>query len=290
MTIKYLVFSGGGPNTLSQFGALKILYGNFFDINNIQAIYANSAGSLLSVLLALKTDLCDLEDYFIKKPWGKYFEKNVNDIIEINNEKGLINHKFFTEMLEEFLNSKDIDVNISLKNLYEITKIELYFYGTKINNYSLQELSHKTTPDMSVITACKISSSIPPIFGPVKYNNEYYLDGGIFNNYPVNTCLEQTKCNIDEIFAVRVKGINAFKYDNIDEDNVIKYYGKLISDLICLNMTDNNQKDISNNLLITSTYETVDILLWKNFSNSETFRKGLVKLGEDTAIEFKAKI
>ena len=75
MTIKYLVFSGGGPNTLSQFGALKILYGNFFDINNIQAIYANSAGSLLSVLLALKTDLCDLEDYFIKKPWGKYFEK-----------------------------------------------------------------------------------------------------------------------------------------------------------------------------------------------------------------------
>ena len=95
MTIKYLVFSGGGPNTLSQFGALKILYGNFFDINNIKAIYANSAGSLLSVLLALKIDLYDLEDYFIKKPWGKYFEKNVNDIIEINNEKGLINHKFF---------------------------------------------------------------------------------------------------------------------------------------------------------------------------------------------------
>ena len=77
--------------------------------------------------------------------------------MEINSYKGFINHKFLTDILEEFLKSKDIDINITLKDLHAITNIRLYFYGTKIDNYSLQELSHKTTPDMSVILASTIS-------------------------------------------------------------------------------------------------------------------------------------
>ena len=37
---------------------------------------------------------------------------------------------------------------------------------------------------MSVITAMQISTCIPIIFKPIKYNNYYYVDGGISNNIP----------------------------------------------------------------------------------------------------------
>ena len=142
MTIKYLVLSGGGPNTISQFGAIKVLNNFFFDINNIKQIYATSGGTLLAILLALKCDIQDIEEYLIKKPWGKYFSNNINDILKVNNYKGFINHDFITDILKDFLKSKDLDVNITLKEFYNLTNIELYFYTTKVNDYSLVELSH----------------------------------------------------------------------------------------------------------------------------------------------------
>ena len=45
---------------------------------------------------------------------------------------------------------------------------------------------------MSVITAVRISCSIPVFFTPVKYNDCYYVDGGVTNNFPINYCNKNT--------------------------------------------------------------------------------------------------
>jgi NTE family protein len=39
---------------------------------------------------------------------------------------------------------------------------------------------------MSVIIALRISISIPIFFAPIYYNNNYYIDGGVYNNLGLN--------------------------------------------------------------------------------------------------------
>ncbi len=292
MTIKYLVLSGGGPNIISQFGAIKRLNNNIFNINDIKQIYANSAGTYLAILLALRCDLNDIEEYLIKKPWGKYFCNNINDILQLNNYKGIINHDFISDILKSFFKSKEIDVNITLKQFYDLTDIELYFYTTKINDYSLVELSYLSDPNLKIIDASVMSSSLPPVFGPIKYNGCYYIDGGLYNNYPINSCLHKSKCEQEEVLGIRVKGKESFLYDTerIENDNIINYFGKLLSDVVSKNMTDNDQINIKYNILIQPEYDTGDEELWKKFSENEEFRKELMILGETTANEFIERI
>ena len=53
--IKHLVIPGGGPTGIKALGALQYLEQNgYWNINNIETIYATSAGAILSVLLCLK--------------------------------------------------------------------------------------------------------------------------------------------------------------------------------------------------------------------------------------------
>jgi len=54
MTIKHLVIPGGGPVGLKALGALQYLEQNgFWNIADIETIYATSAGAIISVLLTL---------------------------------------------------------------------------------------------------------------------------------------------------------------------------------------------------------------------------------------------
>lgn len=290
MVIKNLVFSGGGPNGLSQFGAIKKLTEDIIDINDIENIYATSIGTVLSILLTIKIDMIDIEEYLIKKNWSKSFLHNSNDILNLDKNKGFINHNFIKEILECFLNSKDINIDINFKDLYDISNKSLHFYSIKLNDYTLTEFSCKTTPDMPVLTACIASCSIPPIFGPVLYKDEHYIDGGFLNNYPINSCLNSTKCKHEEVLGIRVRGKRSFQYNNIEKDTFPKYLCKITGDLIGKNMTDDFQIDISNNLVIDAEFETTNIELWDSFANDIEFRKNLITNGYKVADEFKEKI
>tara|TARA_B100000424_G_C22943190_1_gene501781 strand:- start:3029 stop:3913 length:885 start_codon:yes stop_codon:yes gene_type:complete len=290
MVIKNLVFSGGGPNGLSQFGAIKRFMEDTINIDDIENIYATSIGSVLSLLLALKVGLTDIEEYLVKKSWSKSFLHNTTEILNMDNEKGIINHNFIREIMECFYNSKDIDININFKDFYKISNIKLHFFSIKLNNYTLTEFSYDYTPEMPVLLACVATCSIPPIFGPVLYKNEYYIDGGFLNNYPINSCLNSTKCRHEEILGIRVRRKNTFEYNNIDKDSFPEYLCKIIGDLIGKNMTDDYQQDISNSLVINTEFETTNMELWEKFANDIEFRKQLIRNGYELADKFKVKI
>lgn len=44
---------------------------------------------------------------------------------------------------------------------------------------------NKMTQDTPIVDAVRISLSIPGLFEPFKYNGHYYVDGGVFDNYPI---------------------------------------------------------------------------------------------------------
>ena len=52
----------------------------------------------------------------------------------------------------------------------------------------MKEFSHILTPDCPLARAIYMSSTLPFIFEPSSYNDEYYLDGGLINASPFKYC------------------------------------------------------------------------------------------------------
>jgi hypothetical protein len=56
---------------------------------------------------------------------------------------------------------------------------------------------------MELIQALCITSAFPIIFTPIIVDNKCFIDGGIFSNYAVNICLEETGCKKEEILGIK---------------------------------------------------------------------------------------
>jgi predicted acylesterase/phospholipase RssA len=277
MTIKYLVLSGGGPNGLYQLGAIKKLSESYISMSNIEHICGTSIGTLIAILLCLNIEVTDIEDYCVNKPWIKSFVKYTNDILEIDKEKGFIKHEFIKDALESFYKSKDIDINITFKEFYEICNVKLSFYCIKLSDFSIYELSYETTPDMPVILGCLASCSIPPIFGPIEYDGEYYIDGGFINNYPINSCLSKGY-DEDEIFGLQTS--NAKNGFNLSETDTFSHYLiNILGNIFMTAMTDEKQKKIKHHYKFITEYDSSNYILWKNFAHDIEIRKNMIKEG-----------
>lgn len=186
MNVEHLIIGGGGPIFgLYAYGILnKMNQLGQFNISNIKTIYGCSAGAILGGLLCLNYDWNDLSEYIIGKPWDKIVDITPEDLLNISQDKGILDRRFFEEIFNTLLLAKDLSIDITLKELYEYSHIDLHVFTVKINNFEYIDMSHVDYPEMKVIDAIYMSSAIPFIFKPVIYNNCHYIDGGLIRNFP----------------------------------------------------------------------------------------------------------
>ena len=211
MTIKHLVITGGCDAGFIIYGILKSLStNNYYNINNIKSIYATSIGSLIATSLILKYNLTEIDDYLIKRPWHKSIAIKFDNILNISKNKGILDIESIAKIiLGPLLTAKDLSESITLKELYDFNNIEFHIYTINISNNLLKlvDLSYKTHPDLELFKAIAMSSAIPILFPPILYNNEYYIDGGFINNFPLNECIlniEALGDNTNEILAIQL--------------------------------------------------------------------------------------
>lgn len=76
-----------------------------------------------------------------------------------------------------------------MKELYEYSNIELHIITTKLLTFEEVDISYKTHPNMELIKAIYLSSSIPFLFQPMWHKDSYFIDGGLLNNYPIEHCI-----------------------------------------------------------------------------------------------------
>lgn len=95
---------------------------------------------------------------------------------------------------------------MTMKDLYEITGVEFTCTSVDITNHILRFFNHKTTPNLPVIKAVKMSSAYPIAFEPTYWDKnwgKYYIhyenirrevdlegckftDGGMLANFPID--------------------------------------------------------------------------------------------------------
>jgi predicted acylesterase/phospholipase RssA len=215
MTIKNIILSGGGHTLFQSLGIIQTLEkNNIWKIENIEKIYGTSAGSLLGAILCLKFDWDTVNDYLLNRPWHDVFSIDIKLIMDIYSKKGLFNRNFFEIAFKPLLHAKDLSLDITLKELYDYSQIELHLFTFDINNFKFEDVNYKSHPDLSLITAIYMSSAIPILFSPVCFNNKCYIDGGFVSNYPLTFCVEQN-CNMDEILGIK-NGFNNECNDSVE--------------------------------------------------------------------------
>lgn len=292
--IEYLVLSGGGPYGFIIYGCLRNLNKyKFWKLDNIKCIYGTSIGGIIGSVICLNIDWDILDNYFLNRPWDKAFNNELdNYFLYLINNNGIDGIKFINVIMEPLLSSKNISINVTLRELYNITNIELYLYTTNINNINGMkniELSYKSFPNMKLIDALACTSGYPLIFKPIFYEKMCLLDGGIMNGFPLKNCIENNKNNKNNILGIKIKIIR----NKILDDNYINFMDYIIF-LIkktheCIDNTYDENYNVKN--IITCYVDTnklnVETSIWNEILySSNKLKNKLINIGIEYSNRF----
>jgi NTE family protein len=203
---KILVLSGGGIKGIAHIGVLKALE-EYNIIKNIKIIAGASIGGIIGILYLIGYTPDELFDFI--KLMDLHLMRNTN-IENVLTKFGIDNGNNLFLIISKMFVAKKIDVNITFQKLYEITSVKIILSTVCVNTREVHYLSYDTHPNMSVIFAMRMTSAVPFIFHPIKYNNKLFVDGGIMDNYPIN------------LFTKKIsKVIGIYLEDTSDNDNNI---------------------------------------------------------------------
>jgi predicted acylesterase/phospholipase RssA len=284
--IKHLVVSGGGPTMIQTLGSIQHLEENkFIDINIIETIYGTSAGAIIGVLICLKFDWITLHDYIIKRPWHEVFPIKVQNIFDAYTKKGIFDEKTIIKCFKPLFDAKDISLNISLKDFFEYSKIELHMFSFEVNAFQIEDISYLTHPDLSLITAIQMSCALPVLMTPICTESKCYIDGGITCNYPLKYCIESPNKNIEEILGFKNQYDDHNK-NQIDSSStllefIMNFLFKIIHSISSNNMI---QTSITYEVICNTNFLSINTL--KTALSSIEVREGLYMNGIEYAKTF----
>ena len=192
MPIEHIVISGGGPSGLMALGVImEACEMGLLDIDNIKTISGTSVGAILGGILSIGHKLDVIYDYIVKRPWERALDSQMNNLVDIIEKGGMNGVEIIKIVFQPLLESADLSVDATLKDIYEKSGIELRVVTIDVNKHFGLEpciLSWKTFPDLPLYKAAAMSCAIPFIFRPIIYNSGCYIDGGLTSNYPLKLC------------------------------------------------------------------------------------------------------
>jgi len=185
--IDVLVIGPGGIKGYQELGAIYYL-DSIGKLNNVRTIIGVSVGSIIGLMIAtgisikeiiyLAVENVDIVDLDLE---------NIDVIAMLNNIRtkfGLFSSQKIEDTLSNILINKYGYIP-TLKQLYNITDMELIMVQFSLTSKTKKYFSHLTEPDISCIKALSLSINIPGIFFMKEYKGEVYIDGAFGDPYPV---------------------------------------------------------------------------------------------------------
>jgi predicted acylesterase/phospholipase RssA len=263
--MEHIVISSSGPNGLIQIGMLQhLIETSYFSMDTIQSIRGTSAGAILAVLLCLKIPIQVIIDYIIQRPLYKLFTVDVLQFMKTN---GVMESSCFKELLAPLFYYQNVSLEITMKELFELTSIELHLFTTALTRVEAVDINHITFPDLPVITAIAMSSAVPILFPPIHYNDEYYIDGGVLTHCPLPPN--------DKTIVLCINNTSLLKLDSPFH---------LMYHILIHSLGRVSNETMKGKLFIYDTDDTVfDIVLWEKVILDETSRIHLIQKGYEYA-------
>lgn len=258
----------------------------YLNMKNIKSIYGTSAGAIVAVMISLKFDWETINDYIIKRPWQDVFPIKVQNILDTYTKKGIFDIKNIEKCFKPLFDTKDIPLNITMKDFFTLTNIDIHMYSFEINEYKVKDISHETFPDLPILTAIQMTCALPILVRPVFIDEKCFIDGGVGCNYPIYFCVNSGKIN-DEILGFKNNYGDENSSKIVENSTLLDYLLNFLFksfDFIRDNNNINIQVTMKNEIIFDTTHMSFNEL--KNALTKIEVRRELFEKGKQTAYNF----
>ncbi|XP_052682469.1 uncharacterized protein LOC128163052 [Crassostrea angulata] len=187
-----LVFEGGGSKGHAYSGAVKALE-ELGLVSQIKRFAGASAGAMTASLLAVGYNSKDIQGFLSQDLNLMLLDAKFGILSLLPNlltgygwNPAARLYNWFGELFEKKMGNKDVTFYEHFKK----TGLELCIIVTNVNHMTEEYCHVKTTPDMPIRLAVRMSMAIPGLFQATHYtyNGETntYVDGGVLCNYPIH--------------------------------------------------------------------------------------------------------
>ena len=216
-TVKHLVISGGGIFGLAALGALSCLHEmEVWDIANIESMYGTSVGGIVAVVLSLGFDFTTIREYVVNQRYDDIFHLNLVDMLQtIGGQQGLFQREAIAKLMAPLFAAKSVDLNITLREFYELTRVDMHLFSVELFGFRLVDISHATHPHWLVLDAIYASSAVPIVFSPLFVGDGgegdggdsgssegCFVDGALLCNFPLDQCIRDKHPGAFEVLAI----------------------------------------------------------------------------------------
>lgn len=197
--LKYTcLFGGGAIRGLAYVGAIRALE----ELNvEFDIIGGSSVGSIFATLLACGYKSYELENLFMKVNFELFKD------IHLGFGKGMALSRggIFVDWLNELIVEK-LGINKKTKLTFKDLEQDLVIVTTNLKAFKTQEFSRFDTPDFEIAKAIRISSSMPGLMPPFKYNGADLVDGDLQKASPMWKLTDTLNNSESRILEFRLEG------------------------------------------------------------------------------------
>ena len=197
--LKYTcLFGGGAIRGLAYVGAIRALE----ELNvEFDIIGGSSVGSIFATLLACGYKSYELENLFMKVNFELFRDIHLGFGKNIALSKGGI----FVDWLNELITEKS-DIKPKKNLTFNDLEQDLVIITTNLKDFNTQEFSKFETPDFEIASAIRISSSMPGLMPPYKFNGADLVDGDLQKASPMWKLTQTLNDSESRILEFRLEG------------------------------------------------------------------------------------
>jgi len=212
MDFDSLVLSAAGTNIFKMLAVLDYLYKNN-KVQHISKYIGSSAGAIICLFLILDLSPYDIFEKLCKIEFEPLWA-NTN-LSTFYTHSSLLSSNIIIKIIQDVIIDK-IGFDITLAELFELTKKTLIITVFNYSDYKIEYVTHETHPHVSCSEIVAASCAIPFVFSKCKIGDNFYIDGGVFDSFPL-TYFNKTypQSNILSI----VLSDNFFTKEQIDKRN-----------------------------------------------------------------------
>ena len=197
--LKYTcLFGGGAIRGLAYVGAIRALE----ELNvEFDIIGGSSVGSIFATLLACGYKSYELENLFMKVNFELFRDIHLGFGKNIALSKGGI----FVDWLNELITEKS-DIKPKKNLTFNDLEQDLVIITANLKDFNTQEFSKFETPDFEIANAIRISSSMPGLMPPYKFNGADLVDGDLQKASPMWKLTQTLNDSESRILEFRLEG------------------------------------------------------------------------------------